>query len=79
VGAAPGVLVFPAGATTRLNVIRYDKERLLEQKDVRIDELASLLQPGQVTWIEVEGLGDLVVLRRIAELFKIHPLARPTS
>jgi magnesium transporter len=48
---------------------------VLERRDVRIDELSSLLQPGQVSWIEVEGLGDQVALRRIAELFRIHPLA----
>jgi magnesium transporter len=74
VGASPGTLVLPAG-TTRLNVIRYDKEQLFERKDVRADELAGLLVPGQVTWVEVEGLGDEAVLRRIAELFRIHPLA----
>jgi len=42
---------------------------------VRIDELPGLLQPGQVTWLEVEGLGDEAALHRIAELFRIHPLA----
>ena len=42
---------------------------------MRIDELPALILAGQVTWVEVEGLGDEAVLRRIAELFKIHPLA----
>jgi len=74
IGAAPGALVFPQG-TTRLNVIRYDKEQLVERKDARVDELPSLIVPGQVTWIEVEGLGDEAVVRRIAELVRLHPLA----
>ena len=74
VGAAPGTIVFPPG-TTRLNVIHYDKERLFERTNVPIAELAALIEPGQVTWVEVEGLGDEAALRRIAELFKIHPLA----
>jgi len=56
-------------------VIRYDKEQLLERSGVRIDELPALIVPGQVTWIEVEGLGDEAALRRIAELVKLHPLA----
>ncbi len=74
VGAAPGTIVFPQG-TTRLNVIRYDKEQLFERTGVGIDELPALIVPGQVNWVEVEGLADEAVLRRIAELFKIHPLA----
>src|SRR5262249_31228328 len=74
VGAAPGALVFPVG-TTRLNVIRYDKTELVERKDVRLDELPSLIVPGHVTWIEVEGLGDQAAMRRIAELVHLHPLA----
>jgi magnesium transporter len=66
--------VFPPGAT-RLNVIRYDKDDLLERANVTADDVAALVQPGRVTWVEVEGLGDESVLRRIAELFRIHPLA----
>jgi magnesium transporter len=56
-------------------VIRYDETQLLERRDVRIDELPALLVPGQVTWIEAEGLGDEAALRRIAELVHLHPLA----
>ncbi|HTO08460.1 MAG TPA: magnesium/cobalt transporter CorA [Myxococcota bacterium] len=74
VGAAPGALVFPPGST-RLNVIRYDKTQLVERKDVPLDELPGLIAPGQVTWLEVEGLGNEDALRRIAELVRIHPLA----
>jgi magnesium transporter len=74
VGAAPGALIFPPGAT-RIHVIRYDKERQLERSDVPVEDLASLVQPGQVTWVEVEGLGDERVMRRLAGIFRIHPLA----
>jgi magnesium transporter len=66
--------VFPEG-TTRLNVIRYDGTQLFERNGVAIDELPALLAPGQVTWVEVEGLGDEPALRRLAELIHLHPLA----
>ena len=66
--------MFPAGPT-RLKLIRYDKDQLTERADVRVDELPGLLVPGQVVWLEVEGLGDEAVLRAIAQLFAIHPLA----
>lgn len=74
VGAAPGALVFPPG-TSRLNVFRYDHDGFVELPDVRVDDLPTLMQRDHVTWIEVEGLGDQRVLRRLAELFEIHPLA----
>ena len=32
-------------------------------------------EPSQVTWIDVQGLGDEPLLRRIGEIFGIHPLA----
>lgn len=66
--------MFPQGGT-RLNLLRYDKDRVEERIDAPLDELATLVQPGQVAWLEVEGLGDERVLRRIAERFRIHPLA----
>jgi magnesium transporter len=31
--------------------------------------------PGTVTWLDVQGLGDETLLRRIGEAFDIHPLA----
>ena len=74
IGASPGTLVFPAGAT-RLKLIAFDKDQLVEREGLRLDELAALVRPGQVTWLEVEGLGDEAVLRGIAERFAIHPLA----
>lgn len=72
------MLVFPASdglASTRIHVIRYDRERVEERRDVAADELPGLLSPGMVTWIEVEGLGHEPTIRRIADLFRIHPLA----
>jgi hypothetical protein len=48
VGASPGTLVFPPG-TTRLKVIRYDREQLIERADVTVDELPALLAAGQAS------------------------------
>jgi magnesium transporter len=56
-------------------VIRYDRERVLERVGVTIEELFTLVQPGQITWVEVEGVSDERALRRIGDLFRIHPLA----
>ena len=56
-------------------MIRYDRSGAFERTDVSIDDVAALRLPGQILWLEVEGLSDERALRRIAELFTIHPLA----
>jgi magnesium transporter len=49
---------------------------VLERADLPLEELASALEPrGQRVWLEVEGLGDERVLRAVAEILRIHPLA----
>jgi Mg2+ and Co2+ transporter CorA len=46
-----------------------------EREDVGVEEIPALLTSGQVIWIDVCGLGDEPMLRRLAEIFDIHPLA----
>ncbi len=78
VGSTPGVLVFPPGddaATTRIHLIRYDRDHVDEHRSVPVERLPGLLAAGGVSWIEVEGLGHEPTIRRIAEIFRIHPLA----
>lgn len=76
VGARPGTLVIPANAARpKVDVIHYSPSdhRTLEPREVA--ELAPLLKDGTTTWIDVEGLGDEALLRELAEMFHIHPLA----
>ena len=40
-----------------------------------VEELARYRGSDTVTWVEVEGIGDERALRRIGEIFEIHPLA----
>jgi len=40
-----------------------------------VEELARFVDPPETAWIDVHGLGDERVLRRIGEIFGLHPLA----
>lgn len=74
-GSPPGTLALPAKpGGTSIRVMRYDPAGA-EEFDARSDDLASIIQPGKVAWIDVQGLGDESLLRRLAEVFGIHPLA----
>ena len=58
-----------------ITLIEYGPDCLEERKDVECDELLVHLNNELVTWINIDGLGDLSVLRILGERFNLHPLA----
>ncbi len=76
VGARPGTLMVPEDSPApRIHVMRYSAGDLEEYDEQDPDALARLAVDGRVTWIDVQGLGDEPLLRRIGAAFRIHPLA----
>jgi magnesium transporter len=75
-GAVPGSLVPPADSPPpRIRVIEYGPDHYAARDVESVEELARYREPEHLTWIDVQGLGDVPLLRRLAELFSIHPLA----
>ena len=79
-GLPPGSLVAPTGnghnaAPPKLTVMAYSDTELREE--VVTDTAATLAQmaswPG-ITWLNVDGLGDLALLEAIGNNFHLHPL-----
>jgi magnesium transporter len=61
-------------AQTEVTVFEYNGEQLAERL-LAADDLASVCpEVSQVTWVNVEGVGDLPLLQRLADCFAIHPL-----
>lgn len=58
-----------------IRIIEYDKDRLEEREDVGISGLGRDFDPRKVTWINIDGLGDIEALRFLGERFNLHPLA----
>lgn len=54
--------------------MQFDADTLVE-KEIPVTEVAKYLSDTQVTWIDVHGLKDEAALRKLAEIFSIHPLA----
>jgi magnesium transporter len=76
VGAQPGTLVISADAATpAVRVFGYSEEILEEHGSVDIERLVELKGSGSRLWVDVRGLGDEDLLRQLAEVFAIHPLA----
>lgn len=77
-GTAPATLKPRVDAATdpaTLTLIQYDAEAIFEGEFDSFDDLMARFDPAKVNWINIDGLNDLDLLRRIAERFKIHPLA----
>ncbi|QXE89753.1 magnesium/cobalt transporter CorA [Geomonas subterranea] len=76
-GLAPGTLIHMGrdkGGATRVDLVQYDETRLEKRPVTALDEcLIKKGIPG-VTWINVEGLSDVEVLRHFGSCYGIHPL-----
>ncbi len=74
-GASPGTLIISEKAyPTRIRVMQFSADTLVE-KDIPIEEVPHYLSESTITWIDVHGLRDETILRRLSEIFTIHPLA----
>lgn len=77
-GEAPGLLKLPQGIAKGppvITLIEYGPDCLEERVDVDCEELLPHLSNELVTWINIDGLGDLSILRTLGQRFNLHPLA----
>ncbi len=75
-GASPGTLVIDHAAPPPvIEVIGYGPDGYVEKKVPSADHAFQEVGQHPVVWINVDGLGDEKILRRLGELFKLHPLA----
>lgn len=58
-----------------VQVITYDAERMEEHELRSVAEFDQLIQPKRVTWINIDGLGDVEALTALGQRYHIHPLA----
>ena len=77
VGATPGDFgADNKGVRPVITAFDYSADVLKEAANVTDFELlAEYRRSKPITWIDVQGLGDHDILKRIAEVFDIHPLA----
>src|ERR1043166_1072809 len=77
-GESPGLLR-PREEATRhqpvITLIEYDRAHLEERIIENKEELLSHLDNQRVTWINIDGLGDIDILRVLGSRFNLHPLA----
>ncbi len=74
-GSRPGTLVIPTGSEApRLHAVEYSATEIAERDVEDVEALVAARRPGMKLWVDVQGLGDETVLRRIGSAFDLHPL-----
>lgn len=77
IGQVPGELVFVGDQKVRkttVRVIDYDHDNLSEQEIEDIKDGLSFKETETVTWININGLHDLDLIREIGSGFRLHDL-----
>lgn len=75
-GSPPGTLLpDPEAIPPVITVIAYGPDGLVEGEIQRVEDLRSYLDAWPITWINVDGLGDLGVIQELGALFGLHRLA----
>lgn len=76
-GLPPGALVHigkKRAGKVRIKVIDYSQKELAEREARRVEECFQFRDKRTVTWINIDGVHDADLLRKIREHFGIHPL-----
>src|SRR3954465_207677 len=77
-GESPGTLRArdePVRRKPIITLIEYDRAHLEEKVIEERDQLLSHLDNQRVAWMNIDGLGDIEVLRTLGSQFNLHPLA----
>jgi magnesium transporter len=75
-GTPPGTLLAPeAAGPTRISVLTWTRTGATFEESPDVETALGRIASGGITWINVDGLGDVGVLARLGERFGLHPLA----
>lgn len=76
-GKPPGTAVYTGDhhlVKPTITVTHYTKDKINETTGHDIAELFPARSQEGITWIDVQGLGDLATIDKIAKLYELHPL-----
>ena len=77
-GTPPATLIAKPKAGTGapvLTLIQYDGDSIFEEEFDTFEGLMRRFDPSKVNWINVDSLSDVELLRKLGDVFNIHPLA----
>lgn len=74
-GSMPGTLLAdPEAPKPKLRVLAYGPDGVVERELRDPHELRDVFPKSEVTWLDVQGLGDAALIERLGEVFGLHRL-----
>ncbi len=76
-GLPPGTLIYVGNKKDhdiQIRVIDYNREMLDEKIIPDIKNIGSFKKADTVSWINVDGVHDIELIRHIGEIYELHPL-----
>lgn len=77
-GSSPSVVTLPPGTNDLppvIELIEFNRDTEKASRLKKIDEIFGCRDNGLVSWVNIEGLGDVPMYQRMADHFHLHPLA----
>ena len=78
-GSSPATLVPHAaaegGVKPKIRLLEYDARGLEEREIPQAADLLAQIDDGKITWINIDGLGDIDALQLLSQKYGLHPLA----
>ncbi len=75
-GTLPGTVVpHPDAPKPRIRLLKYGPTTCSELEITDVESLPDQLDDAEVTWVNVDGLGDADVIMYVGQIFGFHPLA----
>ncbi len=77
IALAPGTVQYTGPIKVdkiRISVIDYDETRFTEQEVAAVQECFPFKETKTVSWINIDGLHETDIIKKIGEHFQLHPL-----
>ncbi|MEL6253198.1 MAG: magnesium/cobalt transporter CorA [Bacteroidota bacterium] len=76
-GLAPGTLTYVGEKRiqpSKLSIFSFNEQELSENSKANFDDLSSEAENSKVSWINVDGIHELDFVKKVGEIFRLHPL-----
>ncbi len=75
-GAVPGTIApHPDEPEPIVRAIKYNQQQYSEHEIKSAQEVSDLLSGTDVVWVDVDGLGNAMIITQLGEAFGLHPLS----
>ncbi len=75
-GTPPGTVTAPPDAhPSTITLFAYSDEQVIERRIERVEQIEEFVGKWPICWINVDGLGDVELIKSLGRMFHLHPLA----